>query len=622
MPSISLSLDETSQLEMIVTLPKSGEKITASLTDPDFGDVLLKMEFDFKNSRFALSNRSDGRWNRKPEAEFKFEKYNRIFVKICEERFLVVLNGTSFEHDITRSVLGRRLRLRTDFDYVTVDSTLNSEQHFAMRWPFFLRYESRPWLTSRMSLMPDVIAQQVGVSAIVAFDGNEKALTDLVSALHEAVDEIVIAIHDPSSVNIAFFGRLQSTYFNVVYHTAPYLSNDNKGDVDRAYFLNGVFERCRYRNIVLLDPYDDMDQVRSLVETGRVRTRSDHFAIVGVEKSAVRPTLLALSLRRSTYVLDAGGRLTLPDDDLAVRNIDFVGEVDIPGSLNWSIDVGDKFSADGVVKKVPAVFLRGYLKSHTPPRRPRVVFMIVSCKANRHKQEAIRRTWLAALDVANIEHIFIEGDPVVDKAVLLDDRLFVKSQDSYEYLAHKIHKAIKAIREIYNPDHILKIDDDCACNVQKFMEIDLGEFEYLGSNIIDGRNSTYDWHRKSLSNDQLRNVLFKPRKEISWFDGGGGYVLGRKAIDIVAGTDLLKFSHMFEDYAMGRALHGKVRMSASTCSRFTSIRDAHIHGDEDYRNTLVTDVHSLERMQEINERFELENNRAKGLRGGIDVVVS
>lgn len=622
MPHVSFFLKEKTQIEFIVTLPKNGENVAINLIDPDFWDVPLKIDLNFKDSRVLLSHKTGERWNKRPEIEFKFEKYNRITVEAFEATFRIEVNGVPFEYNIARSVLGRELRIRANFDYVTVESALSTEQHFALRWPFLLRYENRPWLTSRMSLMSDAIAQKIGVSAIVAFDGNEKALIDLVSALHEAVDEIIIGIHAPSSVNVGFFSQLQSTYFNVVYHTAPYLNNDNKGDADRAYFLNGLLEKCSYRNVVLVDLYDDAGKIHSLIEKNRIRTRGDHFAVVGVERSARSPAILALSLRKSTYVVDAGSCLTLPDDDVVVRNIDFVGEVDIPGSLNWSINIDDKISADGVLKKGPLVSLRGYLKSYAPRPRPRIVFMIISCKGNRHKQDAIRETWLKELNVANIEYVFIEGSAAVEKAIQLDDRLFVKSQDTYEYLSHKIYKSIRAIREVYNPDYILKIDDDCACNVQKFLELDLREFEYLGSNIINGENSTYDWHKKSLSNEQLKNVLYKAGKEISWFDGGGGYLIGRKAIDIIAGMNLLKFSHMFEDYAVGRALHGKLKTPGATCCQFTSIRDGHIRGDEDYRNTIVTDVHSLERMQQINARFEQENNRAASMRDGIDVVVS
>src|SRR5690606_8087509 len=129
------------------------------------------------------------------------------------------------------------------------------------------------------------------------------------------------------------------------------------------------------------------------------------------------------------YAIDVGSCLTLPDNDVVIRNMDFVGEVDIPGSLNWSINIDDKISIDGTQKKGPAVSLRGYLTSYAPCPRPRVVFMIISCKGNRHKQDAIRKTWLKELNVANIEYVFIEGDPAVEKAIQLEDRLFVKSQD-------------------------------------------------------------------------------------------------------------------------------------------------------------------------------------------------
>ena len=622
MPNISCLVSDDTRLELIVTAPKNKDPICIELVDSESWDIALRIDINFRQSRLTLSSRVEKKWEKKPELELKFEKYNDISIRFARNTIYLEIQGNAFEYSLIKSVIDREIRIRTNFDYVSIGSGKNSEQHFAMRWPFLLRHESRPWLTSRLSLMADAIAHKVGVSAIVAYDGNETALADLISALHEEIDEIIVGIHDPSSVNIGFFSKLQSTYFNVIYHITPYMRNDNIGDADRAYFLNGLLERCSYRNVMLVDLYDDASKIRSVIQKNRLRIRRDHFAVVGFEGDARSPAMLALSLRKSTYVFESGSGLTLPDDDVVSRNIDFVGDVAMPGSLNWSVNICDKISDDGTFIKTPLISLRGYLKSYAPRLRPRVVVMIISCKGNRHKQNAIRETWVKDLNVANIEYVFVEGNPAIEKAIQIDDRIFVKSQDTYEYLSHKVHKSIKAIKEAYNPDYILKIDDDCACNVQKLLEIDLQGFEYLGTNFISGKNSTYDWHKKALSNEQLIGVLFKANKDISWFDGGGGYFLGRKAINVIAEMDLIKFSHMFEDYAVGRALCGKIKIPEMTCCQFTSIREGHIRSDEDYRNTLVIDVHSFERMQDIYQTFERENNRALGMRDGIDVVVS
>lgn len=622
MPNISFIARDNMDVPFIATLPRDESNLYINVVDDQNGDIILRIEFKYKTSEITLNHKISGVWGKKITSELKYETRNKITIGISGAKFFVKVNANGYEYDIHREVFGREVRIFSNFDYMTVGSTLDSDQHFTMRWPFLIPYETRPWLTSRMSSLPASIAQKVGLSAIVTFDGDEKMLGTMIAALHEAVDELIVGIHDPHSVNVAFFNKLQSSYFNLAYHAVQFLDNDNEEDHDRAFFMNGLIEKCRYRNVMLLDPYDDTTKVRELIKNNRIRTRSDHFAVVGVDKDARSVSLLALSLRKSTYIIDTEDHLTLPDDDLVARNIDFVGDIDIPGSLNWSINVDDKIAADGSLRKRPSVSLRGFLKAYQPPPRPRIVFMIVSCEINRHKQEAIRQTWLKELETANIEYVFIEGSPSIENFVLLGDRLFVACKDTYEYLSHKIHKSIRAIRDIYDPEYIFKIDDDCVCNVQKLLELDLKKYDYIGSNIIRGSNATYDWHKKSLSNKQLQNVLYKAKKDVRWFDGQGGYFLGRKAIDIIANMDLLIFAHMFEDYAVGRALHGKVTMPEFVSCHFTSIRDGDIHWEEDYRNTVVSDVHSLERMQAVDELFDQENRRSASLRDGIHVVIS
>ncbi|WP_153772295.1 hypothetical protein [Labrenzia sp. CE80] len=623
MPNISFIARDGIVVPFVATKPRDESSLYINVVDDQSGDVLLRVELRHKTAGISFSHKSSDGWSKKQIHDLAIEKQNKILLSVQKNKFLIDFNGSVFEYDLTRDIVGREIRIFCNFDFISTGSDLSSDQHFARRWPFLLSYETRPWLTSQMSNLPQMISQKAGLSAIIAFDGDEKLLAGIVAKIHDSVDELIIAVYESSSVNVGFFNELQSKYFNVSYQVVQYFYSDNDEDRDRAYFLNGLFEKCKFQNIFFLSPYDDPQKAISCIRENRMRTREDHFAVVEIDHKSDAVSILGFSLRKSTYVVDAEAQhLTLPDDDIAARNMVSVPSTGLSGSVNWSVRLDEKVTAEGSCKKVPAVSLRNVLDSYRPTAGPRIVCMIVSCEINRNKQDAIRQTWLKDLKTANIEYVFVEGNPSIDGSVLLGDRLFVSCPDTYEYLSHKIYRSIEAIRERFNPDYIFKIDDDCVCNVQKLLELDLNRYEYIGTNIIRGKNATYDWHKKSLSNKQLSDILYKAKSDVRWFDGQGGYFLGPKAIDIISKMDLLTFSHMYEDYAVGRALHGKVDMPEFISCHFTSIRDSDIHWEEDYRNTIVSDVHSLERMQAVQQLFDQENQRAAALRNGINVVIS
>ncbi len=621
MPNISFIVDKEISIPLILTLPKEDAGLYVNVVDDDTGNVLLRMDFKYKDGKVVFGKKIYGVWGKKNHHGVNFEKFNFCTLSISSERFIVFINEISYEIENSFAVNGKEVRIFSNFDYVTIGSSLNSEQHFSQRWPFFLKNETRPWLTSHLSLLQSSIPERNGLSAIIAYDGNESALTALIEGIHHAADQIIVAVYESSFANDRYFKRIQSKYFNVEFRFPQYIEDDNEHLTDNSYFLNGIIEKCLYNKLIFIDPYDETGEIIAAIQNNRLRTRIDHFAVMG-RREGEAARLIALSLRKSTYLSDSDGGITLPDEDIAIRNIDFIAATNLNGSLNWSLKVDEKISADGAPKHTPAVSVRGYLKSYRPRPRPRIVVMVISCEANRRKQESMRQTWLKDLKTANIEHVFIEGNPSLDRPVHLGDTIFVNCPDTYEYLSHKVYKAIKVINKTYDPDFILKTDDDCIYNIQKILEIDLHSYEYIGSNIISGERATYDWHKKSLSNLQLADILYKARRDIRWFDGQGGYFLGRKAMDIIVQTGLEEFSHMFEDYAVGRALHGKVEMPEFVSCHFTSIRDGDIHWDNDYQNTMISDVHSFERMKEIHGLFEKENQRSAGLREGLNVVVS
>jgi hypothetical protein len=248
-------------------------------------------------------------------------------------------------------------------------------------------------------------------------------------------------------------------------------------------------------------------------------------------------------------------------------------------------------------------------------RRGKLAILIVSCRKNRHKQQAIRDTWGEDARAANIDLCFVEGHPDLAEAILLEDRLLVPAPDTYEYLSSKIWHAVSAATRLLDADHYLKLDDDCLVNVQKLLEFSYEDHDYIGSDINLGSRTAFDWHHVAVSNKQLAGLIFEIEPETTWFDGQGGYFLSRKAADLMAATPLAEYRHMLEDYATGRLMSRKGLEASALNSKFLSIRDIYIQDERDYEHAVISDVASVERTFEIHETVAKLNQQTIGARG-------
>ena len=621
MPSIAFTVPKRTEISFSIAVPRSDIPVSVNVVDDAAGDILAHIDFRHRNNSIVISDKMDEQWGR--GISHKLEYGSIVQGKfIIKKTFLdIVIGEHTYTKSMDRDLFGLKLRFFADFRYVSIDSEENSVQAFSRRWPLLLRHETRTWLTSRLSMLPGSVPQKVGLSGVIAFNGDKGLLEATVASLHAMLDEIVVAVYDTASVDIAFFNRLQSRYFNLRYHLGEYLQQDD-GAVHKAYFLNGLIGTLACRNVLFVDPFADSERLKDTIRTRRLRLRRDHFAVVQEDDGGVRRSVLAMSVQSQTYFFDANGCVSPSPQDFALRNLELLTVPLGGGGLDWSIDIEGYVDDQGRTAIRPEVSLKGYLSGHVPAPRPRIIFMIVSCVRNRHKQDAIRRTWAKDLERANIDYVFIEGHPSLDSPIELEDRILLDCPDTYEYLSYKIYKGISAVRELYRPDFLLKIDDDCILNVEKFLELDLSGYDYIGTNIVSGASSTLDWHKKSVMNGQIGNILFKPNDDVEWFDGQGGYVLSMKAMDMIRSLDLVEFGHILEDYAVGRALHRKIEMPARISCRFTSIRESDMQWDEDYRNTIIMDVSSPEKMEEIHERFQAENRNDRQERAGLHVVIS
>jgi hypothetical protein len=146
----------------------------------------------------------------------------------------------------------------------------------------------------------------------------------------------------------------------------------------------------------------------------------------------------------------------------------------------------------------------------------KLVVLIMSCRKYREtRQAAVRNTWLKHVS-PDITYVFIEGvESLSFKYEYLpeENRLFVNCADTYTEAALKCKLAIEFISKEFNPDYLIKCDDDTYINYEKLNTLMPREVEYIGS-------------RRRL-------------RRIRYVDGGC-YILSRKAVQLVADYDYKK----------------------------------------------------------------------------------
>ncbi|MEW9617704.1 hypothetical protein AB3G45_28235 [Shinella sp. S4-D37] len=462
----------------------------------------------------------------------------------------------------------------------------------ARRWRFFPEYRFRMGLGSRLRALGEAEDLKPGLSALYLWDGNEEAFSRLAEKVSSSVDELVVVVHNSSLFRHSFFVGLQSTHFNirtsVVEMTVK--SDGALRKLKGALFMNRVLSEARHRNVVLLDSETDAARLAEVVRDKRLRSRTDDFLLLD---EAQPGDLQAFSIGKQTYFVEVDGKLHLSAEDIAGRHPLHAPAPTPRTSLAWDID--EVRLADA------PILLRDHKKTTHIKRRGKLAVLVVSCKKNRHKQQAIRDTWAKDTRLANIDVYFIEGHPEQSEALLVEDRLILPVPDTYEYLSHKIWHGVSAASRIVDADHYFKLDDDCLLNVQKLLEFAYEQFDYIGSDVNLGSRTAFDWHSTAVFNKQLAGLIFEIDPEQTWYDGQGGYFLSRKAANLIASTPLPKYQHILEDYATGRVMSANGMEATSLNSKFLSIREIYIKQDRDYESAVISDVSSVERTFELYE---------------------
>lgn len=141
----------------------------------------------------------------------------------------------------------------------------------------------------------------------------------------------------------------------------------------------------------------------------------------------------------------------------------------------------------------------------------------------------MRAGWLADLEALGIPYVIVVGD---GDGRIEGDIVHLDAPDDYEGLPQKTLKAVEWVFGNTDFSYMLKIDDDCFLNVEEyFFSQSYRKFHYYGRGITrDPGSMNRAWHHEKSRSERGRLELDKSPEPSFYADGGGGYMLSRRAM--------------------------------------------------------------------------------------------
>ncbi|MEM7394388.1 MAG: alpha-1,2-fucosyltransferase, partial [Verrucomicrobiota bacterium] len=187
----------------------------------------------------------------------------------------------------------------------------------------------------------------------------------------------------------------------------------------------------------------------------------------------------------------------------------------------------------------------------------RILIGALSCRSYEDRRERCRRTWIPDPMPDRLDLVFLVGDEKVGAQPRREqDILRIPCSDIYEALPSKTQGFCRWALEHEAFDYLFKCDDDTYIHVERFLDFDPEDKDYIGAEWTAGAG---------------------------YASGGAGYLLSRKAASIIAEHD--DFPHGAEDVLVGETLR-------SANIHFDINRRFIPYGNEDLRprrdNDLIT----------------------------------
>ena len=169
------------------------------------------------------------------------------------------------------------------------------------------------------------------------------------------------------------------------------------------------------------------------------------------------------------------------------------------------------------------------------------MIILMTCKLYKYRWQKIKDNWL---DACGIPYVFVVGDETLPRGGFKHDDtdssiLYVGCKDDYDELVHKVCYAIRAVKQLYDPAFVLKIDDDVVIVPERLAAYKPNN-DYEGNSLHTGTFSA--WGIEKYSKPVNKQPVFFG--ESINYCGGPLYCLRRRAIDIVCAEmnpDNLKF---------------------------------------------------------------------------------
>jgi hypothetical protein len=173
---------------------------------------------------------------------------------------------------------------------------------------------------------------------------------------------------------------------------------------------------------------------------------------------------------------------------------------------------------------------------------------IISCK----KYE--NRRLLQDLSKSIFKYMYFIGDPNVTEPIVEGNVVTLPCEDNYEDLSDKTRLMIDWILNNYpHVNYVFKTDDDIVFDFDKLMtlysNITLNNYQYCGNLVKPLPHLSVYHYGKCFDKSKETPV----NVETYSYCSGGGYFLSKNSAELIV-RDMKTYSHMFEDYSVGKTL--------------------------------------------------------------------
>ena len=182
------------------------------------------------------------------------------------------------------------------------------------------------------------------------------------------------------------------------------------------------------------------------------------------------------------------------------------------------------------------------------------MILLISCEKYKIRIPFMIQRWISYLK--KTPYVIAIGKPDLEKPFEFDEDtriLFIKCLDNYDSLSSKVYGAICAIKELWNPEFIIKIDDDVCVKTEVFEQWIYEEehFPYEGNATKFIKEQETPDHYKNFSQHTKRYPDDFPTN--IRYCGGPMYYLNREAIDILV-KYMKPYDILYEDLNVGYTL--------------------------------------------------------------------